>query len=34
MGRTGALVTLRGHGSGFIESNGKESTEPLHILVE
>lgn len=31
---TGAIVTLRGRGSGFIESNGQESPEPLHLCVE
>lgn len=31
---TGAVVTLRGRGSGFIESNGQESPEPLHLCVE
>ncbi|XP_073971993.1 uncharacterized protein isoform X19 [Rhodnius prolixus] len=31
---TGAVVTLRGKDSGYIEANGHESIEPLHICVE
>lgn len=32
---TGAMVTLRGKGSGFIEpTTGAESMEPLHLCVE
>jgi hypothetical protein len=32
---TGAMVTLRGKGSGFIEpTTGTESMEPLHLCVE
>jgi hypothetical protein len=32
---TGAIVTMRGRGSGFIEPNtGQESIEPLHLCVE
>lgn len=32
---TGAVVTLRGKGSGFIEpTTGTESMEPLHLCVE
>lgn len=32
---TNANVTLRGRGSGFIESNlGVESSEPLHLYIE
>ncbi|CAB0014438.1 unnamed protein product [Nesidiocoris tenuis] len=32
---TGAIVTIRGRGSGFLEPNtGTESIEPLHICIE
>uniref|UniRef100_A0A0A9W7A1 KH homology domain-containing protein 4 n=2 Tax=Lygus hesperus TaxID=30085 RepID=A0A0A9W7A1_LYGHE len=32
---TGAIVTIRGRGSGYIEPNtGQESLEPLHICIE
>ncbi len=31
---TKANVYLRGKGSGFIESNGVESSEPLHLYIE
>lgn len=31
---TKANVTLRGRGSGFIEQNGTESNEPLHLMIE
>lgn len=31
---TKANVTLRGRGSGFIEQNGAESNEMLHLLIE
>lgn len=31
---TKANVSLRGRGSGFIEQNGIESNEPLHMLIE
>lgn len=34
MNETGAIVTLRGRGSGFIDANGQESLEPLHLYVE
>lgn len=34
MNETGAVVTMRGRGSGFIEANGQESVEPLHLCVE
>jgi hypothetical protein len=31
---TKANVTLRGRGSGFLEQNGTESNEPLHLLLQ
>lgn len=31
---TKANVSLRGRGSGFIEQNGAESNESLHMLIE
>lgn len=34
MNNTGAIVTMRGNDSGFIEENGQESVEPLHIRIE
>jgi len=34
MNKTGATVTMRGQGSGFIEVNGQESVEPLHLHIE
>lgn len=34
MQETKANVSLRGRQSGFIEQNGAESNEPLHLLIE
>lgn len=31
---TKASVTLRGRGSGYIEQNGTEANDPLHLLIE
>lgn len=31
---TKANVSLRGRGSGFVDVNGAESNEPLHMLIE
>jgi len=31
---TGTVVPMWGRGSGFIEANGQESVEPLHLCVE
>jgi hypothetical protein len=31
---TKASVTLRGRGSGFVEQNGAESSDPLHLYIQ
>lgn len=31
---TGAHVSLRGRGSGWLDINGADSTEPMHVHIE
>lgn len=31
---TGSVIFLRGKGSFFLEADGKESDEPLHLYVK